>query len=226
MLPLEERQQSFLFKNKRINVISNTLDVNVYKPIDKNKARVVFNLPQDKSLILFGTMSLKDYRKGFELLKGSLNYLSQTYPVYKDKIEVIIFGSSEQSHSLNIPYKNSFLGKLRSKEEISFCYNAADVFVAPSIEDNLPNAVMESLSCGTPVVAFEIGGMPDMIVHKKNGYLAEPNSIQSLSNGIYWILTDDTKRKQLGFSAREKVLKNFTYESIATKYIQLYNSIL
>jgi glycosyltransferase involved in cell wall biosynthesis len=105
------------------------------------------------------------------------------------------------------------------------CYNAADVFVAPSLEDNLPNTVMESLSCGTPVVAFNIGGMPDMVEHKVNGYLAEPQNKISLANGIMWVIENNNK-EILSLNARKKITKNFTPEIVANLYMNFYKSLI
>ena len=100
-------------------------------------------------------------------------------------------------------------------------YSAADVMVVPSLQENLSNAIMESLACATPVVGFNIGGNKDMIEHKKNGYLAEPFDVTDLKNGIEWTLKNDLRKK-----AREKVLFNFDSKIVVKKYIKLYKNIL
>ena len=169
-------------------------------------------------------MTVKDKRKGFCLLKESLIKLYKNNDSLRNKIEIIVFGSANQELLSNIPFKTNFLGRINTDEKIALSYNCADVFVAPSVEDNLPNTVMESLACGTPVVAFNIGGMPDMIEHKKNGYLAEPFSIDDLSNGIDWILQEKLGGKNFQPAARDKVLNNFAPEIVSKKYIQIYNS--
>jgi glycosyltransferase involved in cell wall biosynthesis len=114
---------------------------------------------------------------------------------------------------------------LKDENKIVQAYNAADLFILPSLEDNLPNTIMESLSCGTPVVAFNTGGIPEMIDHKSNGYLADYKNAEELANGIYWTLFQSenisTKR-----NARNKVLDTYTYEIVADKYRQLYDDLL
>ena len=171
-------------------------------------------------------MTVKDKRKGFDLLKSGLHELYNKNVSLRDKIEVIIFGSANNELSLDIPFKTNFLGRIKTNEKIALSYNCADVFVAPSIEDNLPNTVMESLSCGTPVAAFNIGGMQDMIEHKENGYLAMPLSIDDLSYGIEWILKEIMLGKNFQLTARDKVIKNFAPEIVSKKYIEVYNSVL
>lgn len=222
----EEVKKSFLFNNFSVTAIPNTLDINTYKPIEKKLARSEFNLPEDKFFILFGTMTVKDKRKGFDLLKSSLKELYNKDVSFRSKIEIIVFGSANNKLSADIPFKTNFLGRIKTDEKIALIYNCADVFVAPSLEDNLPNTVMESLSCGTPVAAFNIGGMSDMIEHKVNGYLARPFEIEDLSNGIIWLLQEKWAGKNFQTAARNVVLRKFTPEIVSKKYIQVYNSSL
>ena len=105
-------------------------------------------------------------------------------------------------------------------------YSAADIMVVSSRQDNLPNTVMESLACATPVVAFDIGGMPDMIEHQISGYLAKPFDNSDLAAGIDWVLSDEKRHKDLCIKAREKALARFDIEKIAKQYAELYESII
>jgi glycosyltransferase involved in cell wall biosynthesis len=105
-------------------------------------------------------------------------------------------------------------------------YSAADVLVAPSMQENLSNTVMESLACGTPVVAFDIGGMPDMIDHQKSGYLAVPFDHIDLAKGIIWVLEEEGRRFALGKKARQTVLERYTLATVADRYLRLYQSLL
>jgi glycosyltransferase involved in cell wall biosynthesis len=89
------------------------------------------------------------------------------------------------------------------------------------VQDNLPNTVMESLACGTPCVAFDIGGMPDMIEHQQNGYLSKPFDIDDLARGIVWVLEDEERLRKLGINSREKVEQKFSLEIQATSYMLL-----
>ena len=221
----KEAKRSYLFQNKKIVAIPNSIDSDIYKPVDKNIAREKLNLPNDKILILFGTMNLNETRKGFVFLKEALQTITTNNPELKEKIELFVFGSSNTKDLNDINLKANFLGRISNTEKLIYCYNAADVFVAPSIEDNLPNTVMESLSCGIPVVAFNIGGMPDMIEHKVNGYLAEPQNKISLAKGIIWVI-ENNEKEILSLNARKKVTENFTPEIVANLYMNFYKSLI
>lgn len=218
-------KKSSLLGNFRVEVIPNTLDLEIYKPQNKLEARKKLNLPAEKLLISFGTMNTNEERKGFKQLKSALMGLVEKYPSLKDKTELLIFGFSSSNELNDIPINANYLGRLSNSEMIALCYNAGDVFVAPSLEDNLPNTVMESLACGTPVAAFSIGGMPDMIDHMQNGYLAEPYSINDLANGIYWCIENPERNKTLSINALEKAVSNFSKEIVCTKYLNLYKSL-
>ncbi len=217
-------RSSSLLKNKRIEVIPNGIDTDKYKPIDKFVARNILELPKDKRLILFGAVNANsDRRKGFDLLEAALQNLSQTD--WADNTELIIFGASESRNSPKLTCKTHYLGKLNDDVSLALVYAAADVFVAPSIQENLANTVMESLSCGTPCVVFDIGGMPDMVENLKNGYLAKPFEVEDLAKGIAWVLEDEERLKKLREQARKKVEQTFTLELQAQKYISLYRDI-
>ena len=118
-----------------------------------------------------------------------------------------------------------YLGQLHDDVSLRVLYSAADVMVVPSLEENLSNAIMESLACGTPVVAFDIGGNSDMIEHQKNGYLAQPLDTDDLAKGIEWLL-NTPNYQQLCDNARDKVLTHFDSQIVAKRYIALYKEIL
>jgi glycosyltransferase involved in cell wall biosynthesis len=216
---------SSLFKDFRVEVIANGLDIQKYKPVPRQVARLLLNLPQDKQLILFGAMyPTGDPRKGLHLLQGALQLLRQSK--WQDLIELAIFGVSEPDKPTNLGFKTNYIGKLHDDISLALLYAAADVFVAPSLQDNLPNTVMESLACGTPCVAFKIGGMPDMIEHYRNGYLAQPYQIEDLAQGITWVLEDQQRHQKLCDRARQKVEQEFTIEQQAKSYQFLYNELI
>ena len=137
---------------------------------------------------------------------------------------MVIFGRNKSFDVSEIPFRVYETGTITSQEDMAMLYNTADVFVNPSIEDNLPNTIMEALSCGVPVVAFNTGGIPDMVEHQHNGYLAEYKSDADLATGINYVLSSDTGT--LKTNARKKVLDNFTNEIVAAKYLAVYQSIL
>ena len=164
-----------------------------------------------------------DPRKGFNLLQSALQKLSQSG--WGENVELVVFGSSKPSNPLELEFNSHYLGRLSDDISLALVYAAADVFVAPSVQDNLPNTVMESLACGTPCVAFDIGGMPDMIDHQQNGYLAKPFDVEDLARGIAWVLEDEESLRKLGVNGREKVEQNYTLEIQANSYMSLYNEL-
>lgn len=215
-------KSSSLFKNLRVEVIPYGLDIERYKPINRAMARELLNLPQDKHLVLFGALNATgDRRKGFHLLQPALQNLSQS----EWQLELVIFGSSQPSHLPDLGFKSHYLGKLSDDISLALVYAAADVFVAPSTQDNLPNTVMEALACGTPCVAFNIGGMPDMIEHQQNGYLAQPFKVEDLAQGIAWTLENQERHQKLCDQAREKVEQEFTQKLQACRYLKLFDEI-
>ncbi|WMW23505.1 glycosyltransferase family 4 protein [Methanolobus mangrovi] len=209
---------SSLLENKKIEVIPNGLDLQKFKTIPKEEARKTLNLPLDKNLILFGALnSTQDKRKGFQYLKSAISLLSNDL-----NFEAIVFGNATDESQLDIPI--NFMGRLPDNM-LNSIYSAADAFVAPSVQDNLPNTIMEALACGTPSVAFDIGGMPDMISHMKNGYLAKPFDVEDLAKGIEWSVEQDQRKKKLSENSRKYVEENFELTSIAKRYADLYSKL-
>ncbi|MCI7485235.1 MAG: glycosyltransferase [Helicobacter sp.] len=172
--------------------------------------------------IAFGALSGTDIaRKGYSELVLALSQLSEDKP--KCKYELLVFGSSDGTQ---IPdTKIHFLGCKYDDETLSLIYSASRIFIAPSLAENLSNTIMESLSCGTPVVAFDIGGNKDMITHKVNGYLAQ--DIDDLKRGIAWILELDSLRYQeLCDNARKSVLQKFDARDVANSYVDTYKKMI
>jgi glycosyltransferase involved in cell wall biosynthesis len=217
-------RRSSLFYGLRIEVIPNSLDTTCYKPVDPKLARYLLNLPQDKQFVLFGAVhATSDFRKGFHLLLPSLQKLSQTEG--KERIEILVFGASEPENPIDFGFKAHYLGKQNDDIALSLLYSAADVFIAPSLEDNLPNTIMEALACGTPCVTFDIGGMPDMIEHRRNGYLARPFDTEDLAQGLSWVLSNKKRYQALAKYARHKVEREFTLEIQAKRYLSLFEDL-
>ena len=216
---------SSLFRNLRVEVIPNGLDTQRYKPINRQIVRSLLNLPQDKQLVLFGAINAtSDRRKGFHFLQPALQSLCKSG--WYDKVELIVIGSSQPDNQTDLGFKTHYLGQLSDDISLAQIYAAADVFVAPSIQDNLPNTVMEAIACGTPCVAFKIGGMPDMIEHQKNGYLAQPFEVEDLAQGFAWVLENSERHQKLCDRAREKAQQEFTQELQAHRYVSLFTEIL
>jgi len=218
-------KRSSLLSDLQVEVIPHGLNTDIFKPIDKLMARDILNLPKNKRIILFGAMSATtDKRKGFKYLKEAISNLEKSFN--KDELCLVIFGASHAKDIEKFPFEVKFLGRLHDDFSLALSYSAADVCVIPSIQDNFPNTVRESLSCGIPVVAFNIGGMPDMIEHQVNGYLSNPKDANSLSTGIEWVLEDNDRAFKLAEAAREKALKEYTLEIQAKRYKSLFDSLV
>ena len=218
-------KNSSLFQGSRIEVIPNGLDTAKYRPANREAARQWLGLPSDKKLLLFGAVNaLSDSRKGFDLLKQALTKLSQSE--WGDRIELLVFGSDNPAELADLPLKSHCIGKLNDDISLSLIYAVADAFIAPSREDNLPNTVMEALACGTPCIAFDIGGMADMIEHEKNGYLAKPFETEDLAKGVTWVLGDEARHQALSQQAREKVETEFSSEKQAKRYLSLFKDLI
>ena len=217
-------RKSSLFCNTRVEVIPNGIDLNCFKPIDKNIARDILCLPKDKKFILFGAINaISDKRKGFSLLKEALKkYFSKE----NKEIELVIFGSSKPRDEENLGFKTHYLGRLNDEISLALVYSAADVMIVPSIQEAFGQTASESLACGTPVVAFGNAGLLDIVEHQKNGYLAKPFETEDLAYGIKWVLEDDSRWKKLSENARGKVIKEFDLIKVAKRYTDLYKDVL
>lgn len=216
---------SSLFANFRTEVIPNGIDLAVYKPFPKELARSLLGLPQNKHLILFGAFgSTVDPRKGFQHLQKAL--LSLASNGWGARSEVMIFGASRPETAPDLGMPSHFMGRLHDDLSLSLMYSAADVFVAPSQQENLANTVMEALACGTPAVAFDIGGMRDLIEHEQNGYLAKPFLADDLAKGISWVLNSNNLWHHLSTTARQKCEQNFDLRVVARRHLALYEDLL
>ncbi|MDP2785653.1 MAG: glycosyltransferase family 4 protein [Sulfurimicrobium sp.] len=218
-------RSSSLFRDQRVEVIPNGIDTERYKPINKEVARAAYNLPQDKYLILFSAFSAtSDKRKGNQFLVQALEKMSQAG--WGSKTELVIIGASRPENPPDMGMNVHYMGHLHDEISQVLLYSAADVVVAPSMQENLSNTVMESLACGTPVVAFDIGGMPDMIDHQINGYLATPFDTNELAGGMMWVLENENRRDMLSQRARQTVVERYSLKVVANRYLALYQSIL
>jgi glycosyltransferase involved in cell wall biosynthesis len=218
-------KESSLFSNHRVEVIPNGLDVVMYKPVDKDFARECFGLPKDKKLILFGAMNVfSDRRKGFQFLEPALNKLMSDG--LGDKAELVLFGASEPANQPHLRLNTHYVGKLHDDVSLAMLYAAVDVFVSASLQEAFGLTIAESISCGTPVVAFNTTGPKDIVEHKRNGYLAEPCDVGDLAKGIAWVLGDGKRRQILSRQARQKVEQEFELKYVAQRYLDLYEEIL
>lgn len=215
-------KQSTMFSSARVVHLLNPLDERVYRPVDRDVVKDLFSLSQGKKYILFGAMNAaSDPRKGYSYLMKALEHLACM--VDTRQTELLVLGSSRPDSFVS-PFTAHFLGRLQDDISLVALYNAADVAVVPSIEENLSNMITESLSCGTPVVAFSIGGNGDLIHHEQNGYLAKPFDPDDLAKGLAYCL--DSAHSILRENARTGALHTTAKGVCADRYIELYKTLL
>ena len=217
-------KESKLMSHWPLSLISTTLNTESFKPMDKKIACTKLNLPNDVPLIFFGASAgQKDPRKGFDLLVSALKYRKDN-PKAK-RVELVIMGQKKPKSPPNLGFPIHYIAHLSHDAGLPLAYNAADVMVVPSTQEAFGQMASESLACGTPVVAFGVTGLLDIIDHQINGYLAKPFDTNDLAQGIDWVLNTENY-SELCKNARDKVLKEFDSKVIAKKYIDLYEKIL
>lgn len=213
----ESAKKSTLFGRFPVHVIPNCIDTDLFYPMTDSSTK------RDIPFILYGAMNAaSDSRKGFAYLLSALKVLDKQ----GFKAKLAVFGANRQDLPMAFEHiEVSFLGYVNDNKVLASIYTEADVMVVPSETENLSNTIMESLSCGTPVVAFNIGGNSDMIDHQKNGYLAKEKDSADLAKGIEWCITHNVDGV-LSENARKKIMDNFTIDIVSEQYKQLYESII
>lgn len=222
-------RESRLFKSLRVEVIANSLETDLYSPLPKEQAKKRLEIPDDAVTFLFGAIDGTEKRKGFSELVEAMRFCRENAffqeLLGKDRLRLLCFGNpSDQLESIGIPVVS--LGRLGTDEEIRNAYSAADIFLLPSLEDNLPNTILESMSCGTPVVAFDVGGVPDMVSDGVNGLLVKAFDTQQMGEAIISLGLDDDKRLSMGKACREKALRDYALDVQAGNYLELYENLL
>ena len=211
-----EAKRSALLKGQKITSIPNPIDTRVYKRGNKQEARQRLGLPLDKKLILFASQRVTNVNKGMDYLIEACQQLQVA-----DAAVVILGGHAEEVVS-QLSLKAYPLGYVNEEQRIVDVYQAVDVFVLPSLSENLPNTIMEAMACGVPCVGFKVGGIPEEIDHRHNGYVAEYRKAEDLARGIRWILSEADYEK-LSQSAVQKVMQNYSQQSVALKYLDVYH---
>lgn len=220
----EMAKSSALLTGQTILSIPNPINTNLFRPGNKTEARAHCRLPQNGKLILFGSVKITDKRKGIDYFIESCELLAEKHPELKESMGVVVFGNQSEQLATMLPFKVYPLNYVSNEHELVNIYNAVDLYVTPSQEDNLPNTIMEAMACGVPCVGFNVGGIPEMIDHLHNGYVAQYKSSADFANGIYWTLTDPGY-PDLSEQACHKVTSSYSESIIAKKYIEVYNKV-
>ncbi len=209
-------KRSLILEGKQCVTIPNPVDTDIYRR-QKPDETLSGGKEGEKKNILFGAMSVADERKGFDLLIKALDHLP------REQYSLSVVGEADGKIFENMRFEYRLYGRIDSQEQMAELYNGADVYVIPSRQENLSNAVTEAMACGVPVVAFDVGGMPDMIEHRKNGFLARAYDCEELAEGIAFCAVN---RDTLGGYACESVRKKFSYETIGVRYGCLCDALL
>lgn len=221
----EQAKQSALLTGQRVSSIPNTIDTHVFCPADKSEARLRAGLPAKGRIILFVSQKVTDERKGMPYFIDAVNRLADAHPELRDDTAVAVLGANAEQVCGQIKLKSFPLGYVADDRQIANIYNAADVYVLPSLEDNLPNTIMEAMACGVPCVGFRTGGIPEMIEHRRTGYLANFKDAADLAEGMRWTLLD-ADLGALRDEAVKKVARNYSQQSVAMRYIEVYNELI
>lgn len=217
-------RRSSLFADRRVEVIPTGVDLERYRPGDRSAARARWGLPQDRLLILFGAMSpTDDVRKGYRELRQALDVVARS-PL-ASRVLAVVFGN-EAPLSEDLPVPAVSLGRLQGDDALMAAYNCADLVVVPSLEDNLPNVALEALACGAPVAAFDVCGMPDIVVNGWNGRLAALGEPDGLGRALVDLLSDLERLAVMRANARQHAVGRYSLRGQAQSYLHLYKQLV
>lgn len=224
-----EAQKSSLFKHCRIECIPNSLELDIFKPYEKKFIREKFNIAIDNFVIMIGAANNKIKRKGFDYFLKSIEKCLENKSFYQKcldgKIHIITIGVvDERIYKLPIKIKN--FGVIKEDKILAEIYNISDIFILPSIEDNLPNTMLESMSCGVPVIAFDIGGVPDVIINNENGYIVPSGNIVEMARKILFCSENINILKKFGDNAVELMQRKFKIEDQASNYRNFFEELI
>jgi glycosyltransferase involved in cell wall biosynthesis len=215
----EEVKRSPLLSRFPRSVIPYGLDLEVFKPRDRRFSREVLGIPQEAKVILFISNGLYTYLKGFRHLIGALEGMDSSSGIF---LLCLGFGSSPVLER----FPHTHITLLPHDRSLSLVYSAADVFVLPSLADNLPNTMLEALACGTPVVGFATGGIPDGVRPGVTGLLAKTGDSAELRSAILEILGNDAKRTEMSDNCRRIALAEYDLSLQTSRYVELYTEML
>ena len=215
-----EAKKSALLDGQKVTSVPNPIDTHIYKRGNKQEARQRLGLPLDKKLILFASQRVTNENKGMGYLIEACRQLADM-----PQLGVVILGGHAEEVVGQLPLEAYPLGYVNDEQRIVDVYRAADVFVLPSLSENLPNTIMEAMACGVPCVGFRVGGIPEEIDHRKNGYVADYANADDLASGIRWVL-QEADYERLSEQAVHKVVHHYSQRSVASQYIEVYNQAL
>jgi glycosyltransferase involved in cell wall biosynthesis len=220
---LTEQAQQSMLSYLPIHHIPNGIDTEAYQPLDPEQARSLLGIPPDKKVLMFAAASLTEPRKGGDLLLKALSSLPASL---KAKTVLLILGNGGKAIAEAAGIASLNLGYVSSDRLKSIAYCAANLFIFPTRADNLPLVLQESMACGTPMVSFKVGGVPDLVRPGITGYLATPEDVKDFCNGIVQLLEDQSLRDRMGQQCRAIALDEYPLQLQGERYVKLYRQIL
>jgi glycosyltransferase involved in cell wall biosynthesis len=221
-LATQVRKSSF-FKQSSLTVIPYGIDLEIFRPVQRESAFEVLGIQPEGNVVLGIAADFADPRKGFREFVDALKiYQSRT----DARFSVLFIGEKEREIPELGNTRFSYLGYVSDERLLAAAYSAADVFLMPSLADNLPNVVIEAQACGTPVVAFDVGGIPEIVRHEETGLIVKKCDAESLAGALHNVLGNRTKLGEMSKAARENAVDNFSIELEAKRYIELYEKTL
>ena len=218
-----EARRSALLQGQQVVSIPNPIDTRVYSPGSRQSARRSLGLPAEGHVILFASQRVTNQYKGMSYLVEACRLLAGRHPDLSAAVSVAILGGHAEEVVSQLPFQAYPLGYVNDERRIVEVYRAADVFVLPSLSENLPNTIMEAMACGVPSVAFRVGGIPEEIDHRQNGYVADYRSADDLAQGIWWALFE-ADRESVSKACLQKVAHCYSQQSVAQRYLEIYES--
>ena len=220
-----DARKSGLLKGQCVTSIPNPIDTRIFHPGDQKAARREIGLPVNGKVILFASQRVTNPNKGMSYLVEACRLLATQHPDVVSDISVAILGGHAEEITGQLPFHTFPLGYVSDQRRIVAAYRASDVFVLPSLSENLPNTIMESMACGVPSVGFRVGGIPEEIDHCENGYVATYRDAADLAAGIWWTLYQ-ADRRQVSEACLRKVAHHYSQQSVAQRYIEVYEAAL
>lgn len=212
-------RRSALMAGWPVHALPNPLPTDLYRPWPRDLARRLFGLPATAPLVLFGAIGGgRDPRKGWPLLAEALQRLAATMP----GVEAVVMGQSEPAQPPRLGLPIHWMGRLADDVSLALLYNACDLVVVPSRQENLPQAATEAQACGVPVVGFRCTGLPDAVLHDRTGYLAAPYDTVDLAHGIGSLLADPGRRQAMGEAARQRAEALWSPAVVSEGLLRIY----
>ena len=220
----KKARSSIVFRNANIRVIPYPLDLSVFRPLDQIVSRKALEIPQHKFVICFAAdTGIKDPRKGFDLF---MKILWEIPPRVRSTIECVILGCEGPPSDVSLPVATTWVGKSDDNQKIAACYSTADVTLLTSRIDNLPQVGTEAQACGCPVIAYDVGGLADVVEHGATGFLVPAFDAVSVAHYVQTFVNDPNKLATFGWRARERAEQIWSYEAVATQYADFCREVL